>query len=57
MMGYWAMGVWMLISFLIAVAILVLLVLAIVRFWPGRQSFSSAEPRQLERPPDEKGHE
>lgn len=54
MWGHGLMGAWMLIAFLIAVALLVLLIVAIVRIWPGRESFSSAEPRRSERPPDDR---
>lgn len=54
MWGYGLMGAWVLIAFLIAVAVLVLLVVAIVRLWPGRETFSSAAPRRLERPPEER---
>lgn len=59
MMGYWAMGVWMLLGFLIAIAVLVLLILAIVRLWPGRETFSSAEPlaRRSDRPREEDDHQ
>ena len=53
MMGGWAMGVWMFLAFLIAVAVLVLLVVAIVRLWPGHETFSSTEPRRPRHTPDE----